>query len=203
MVMAKNKPRIPPTVMMQTLKGTSILAAQTLRSLQFASAEEEEQSILQEFWKLQEHRESLVDAHAELADALDADIAAITARLAHIKAIHEAELTRLKRWRSHLDQTILQMNDSGLLPESEVEGQTRRILIKLNPPSVDDTCTQLSQVPEEYLTTKTVVALDKKTIIKAWQKGTAIPGVEVRRKRKVVYELAPTTLNAARLKAAQ
>ncbi len=183
----------PPSVMLQSLKGVSILAAQIWRRLQGAETPEQEDDILVQLWELQANQEALIDAHAELADQIDAELAAVRARMELLVKIHVAELERLTRWRNGLDRTVLQLNDAGLI-STEAAGQTRRIRIKLNPPSCE--VLDLSQVPEDYITVKEIIERkpDKQAIKAAWSQGLPVPGTHVDRKRKVVYELAPTSL---------
>lgn len=193
---------LPRSIMMQSLKGISILAAQTWRLLSSAETSDQEEEALAALWELQENQAAAIDAHAELADQIDAEIVALKARMAHLVQIHQAELNRLTIWRSRLDQTILQMNVSGLLA-TEAEGQSRRIRIKENPPSCQ--ILDLEAVPTEYVKTKTVVERnpDKTAIKAAWTKGIPIPGTHVERKRKVIYEIAPTSLEVMKEVAAQ
>ena len=183
----------PPSVMLQSLKGVSILAAQIWRRLQGAETPEQEDDILVRLWELQTNQEALIDAHAELADQIDAELAAVRARMELLVKIHVAELDRLTRWRNGLDRTILQLNDAGLI-STEAAGQTCRIRIKLNPPSCE--VLNLSLVPEDYITVKEIIERkpDKQAIKAAWNQGIPVPGTHVDRKRKVVYELAPTSL---------
>jgi hypothetical protein len=190
---------IPRSVMMQSLRGISILATQTWKLLNSAESLEQEEDALTALWELQENQGAAIDAHAELADQIDAEIAAVKARMEHLVKIHVAELDRLTRWRESLDRTILQLNESGLLG-TEAAGQARRIRIKLNPPSCE--ILNLEEVPEAYITTKTVIdrKADKTAIKAAWNQGIPVPGTHVDRKRKVVYEIAPTSLE--RMKAA-
>lgn len=188
--MVQRKP-VPRSIMMQSLKGISILSARTWRQLDTAESEEDQTRILTELLELQESQESAIDTFAELADQLDAEITAIKARKQHLVETHDREIERLSNLRDRLDQTVLDMNESGLL-SSDSPGQTRRIKVKENPPScaiVDE-----SQIPEEYLAKKEKVEYkpDKTKIIKAWTKGTPVPGTYVYRKRRVEYNLAPT-----------
>lgn len=187
------KPRIPLSVAMQSLKGVSILAAQTWRRLQAAETPEQEDNVLVQLWELQDNQDALIDAHAELADQIDAELAAIKARMEFLIKVHAVEIDRLNRWREGLDRTILQLNEAGLIG-TEAVGQTRRIRIKLNPPSC--AVLNLEQVPEEFITIKETVErrANKKAITAAWSKGIPVPGTQVDRRRKVVYEIAPTSL---------
>jgi len=185
--------QLPISIMSQSLKGLSLLAAKIWKQLSGAESLEQEAEILMQLWQVQDDREAAIDAHAELADQIDAEIAAVKARMEHLVSIHTKELARLTRWRESLDSTILHLNESGLV-SSEAAGQSRRIRIKLNPPSCE--ILNLNEVPPDYITVKVVEERkpDKTKIKAAWSKGTPIPGTRVERKRKVVYEIAPTSL---------
>ncbi|PSB49239.1 hypothetical protein C7B80_03240 [Cyanosarcina cf. burmensis CCALA 770] len=179
--------------MSQSLKGLSLLAAKIWRHLLQAQTLEEEVEILNQLWQVQDDRVAAIDAHAELADQIDAEIAAVKARMEHLVSIHAKELARLTRWRESLDTTILHLNESGVV-SSEVAGRSRRIRIKLNPPACE--ILNLNEVPPDYITVKVVEERkpDKTKIKAAWSKGTPVPGTHVERKRRIVYEIAPTSL---------
>jgi len=185
--------QLPISIVSQSLKGLSLLAAKIWKQLSRAETLEEEVEILNQLWQVQDDRVAAIDAHAELADQIDAEIAAVKARMEHLVRIHTKELARLVRWRESLDSTILRLNESGLVG-SEAAGQSRRIRIKLNPPACE--ILNLNEVPPDYITVKLVEERkpDKTKIKAAWSKGTPIPGTRVERKRRVVYEIAPTSL---------
>jgi len=185
--------QLPISIMSQSLKGLSLLAAKIWRQLSRAETLEEEVEILTQLWQVQDDREAAIDAQAELADQIDAEIAAVKARMEHLVSIHTKELARLVRWRENLDTTILRLNESGLV-SSEAAGQSRRIRIKLNPPACE--ILNLNEVPPDYITVKVVEERkpDKTKIKAAWSKGTPVPGTRVERRRRVVYEIAPTSL---------
>lgn len=199
---AHNRQVASQSIMLRSLKGISILAAQIWRRLQGAETPEQEDDILVQLWELQDNQEALIDAHAELADQIDAELAAVKARMELLIKIHVAELNRLTRWRNGLDRTVLQLNDAGLMG-TEAAGQTRRIRIKLNPLSCE--VLDLSQVPEDYITIKEIVERkpDKQAIKAAWSRGIPVPGTQVDRRRKVVYEIAPTSLERMKTAAAE
>jgi hypothetical protein len=184
---------IPSSIAIRSLKGISILAAQTWRHLTGAETPEQETEVLEQLWFLQDSQEAAIDAHAELVDQIDAELAAIKARMEHLVKVHVAELDRLTRWRENLDRTVLQLNESGLIT-SEAAGQQRRIRIKLNPPACE--VLDMSQVPTEYIRVKVVEErrVDKAAVKDAWKQGIPVAGTQVERHRKVVYELAPTSL---------
>jgi len=188
---------IPQSVMLESLTSTSILAAQAFQRLGNAETPEDEATQLEWLWEVKANQEDLIDAHVELADQLDAEIAAVQARMDFLVQTHNVALNRLRRWRTALDHTVLKLNQSGFLG-NEAIGNTRRICIKLNPPACE--VTDMSQVPEPYAKTKLVPTefVDKAAVKAAWNKGIHVPGTEVTRARKVVYELVPTS--AKRLK---
>jgi hypothetical protein len=185
---------IPQSVAVRSLKGISILASQTWQELDAAETPEQEAEIVQQLWQLQESEEAAIDAHAELADQIDAELAALKARMEHLVKIHTTEIERLTRWRERLDETILTLNSADLIAQEAI-GQKRRIRIKLNPASCE--VVDFSQVPEDYITTKEIVErkVDKTAVKNAWKQGIPVPGTSVERKRKVVYEIAPTSLD--------
>jgi hypothetical protein len=194
--LANSQPKrsqLPISIVSQSLKGLSLLAAKIWKQLSRAESLEEEVEILTQLWQVQDDRVAAIDAHAELADQIDAEIAAVKARMEHLVSIHAKELARLTRWRESLDTTILHLNESGLVG-SEVAGRSRRIRIKLNPPACE--ILNLNEVPPDYITVKVVEERkpDKTKIKAAWSKGTPVPGTRVERKRRVVYEIAPTNL---------
>ena len=184
---------ISPSIAIRSLKGISILATQTWRHLTGAETPEQETEVLEQLWFLQDSQEAAIDAHAELVDQIDAELAAIKARMEHLVKVHVVEIDRLTRWRENLDCTVLQLNESGLIT-SEAIGQQRRIRIKLNPPACE--ILDMSQVPTEYIKVKMVEErrVDKAAVKDAWKQGIPVAGTQVERKRKVVYELAPTSL---------
>lgn len=71
--------QLPISIMSQSLKGLSLLAAKIWRQLSRAETLEEEVEILTQLWQVQDDREAAIDAQAELADQIDAEIAAVKA----------------------------------------------------------------------------------------------------------------------------
>src|SRR5512147_115356 len=126
-----------PSLMAQSLLHTSQLAAQLWQQLQAATTPDAETSILESLWQVQTDQEAAIDAQAELADQLDAEIQAIQARLAHLTAQHQAALNQLQRWRNGLDRALLAAHEHGLLPDRQLVGQHRTITIRDNPPSCE------------------------------------------------------------------
>ncbi|NES96542.1 MAG: hypothetical protein F6K32_15170 [Desertifilum sp. SIO1I2] len=178
----------------QSLAQTSLTAAELWYQLELAQTSEEIDQLLQSIWHNQDHQELLIDAQAELADQIDAELAAIKARMKFLIDLHQAAINKLTGWRERLDQTILYFNHKGLLT-SEMIGKQRRIVVKENPP----TCEVLvdpAQLPEQYLRieTKTLICPDKKAIAEAWKQGIPVDGTRVYRKRKVIYSLVPGNL---------
>lgn len=139
----------------------------------------------------QGQQEDAVDIHVTLRQHIDAEIAAAQARLDALVAVHEADLKRLRGWANSLDQGVLDLYEQGLISE-EALGQTYRIRVRRNPPS----CVVLdeSMIPEQYIKVKTTYVPDKTAIKGAIQGGEAVPGAELVRKLKVLYESAPTSL---------
>lgn len=174
-----------------TLAQSSISAAQLWHQLESAESSEEIDQLLQSLWQTQETQELAVDAHADLADQIDAEIAGINARMQYLIELHSRALNKLQGWRERLDKTVLYFNECGVLT-SEVIGKYRRITVKQNPP----TCEVLidsSQLPEAYrrVETKTVISADKKAIADDWEQGMPVDGTRAFRKRKLVYRLLP------------
>jgi hypothetical protein len=176
----------------QSLAGLSQTAAHLWEQLTNCQTSEEEAAIITAIWETQEVQSEAVDIQAELALQLDAEIAAIKQRLEHLKAVHQSALLRLERWRQKLDETILEHNATGIIPE-QIVGNSLRITIKENPPSCD-VLIDAEQLPLKYRREKTVYSADKKAIIAAWKKGIPVDGTHVERKRRVVYALTATAI---------
>lgn len=174
-----------------SLAQSSINAAQLWHQLESAESSEEIDQLLQSLWQTQETQELAVDAHADLADQIDAEIAGITARMQYLTELHSKAINKLQGWKERLDQTVLYFNESGIL-NSETIGKHRRITVKENPPTCE-VFIDPSQLPEPYrrVETKTVISADKKAIANAWKQGMPVDGTKVFRKRKVVYSLLP------------
>jgi hypothetical protein len=176
----------------QSLAGLSQTAAHLWEQLTNCQTPEEEDAIITAIWETEEAQSEAVDIQAELALQLDAEITAIKQRLEHLKAVHQSALLRLERWRQKFDETILEQNATGILPEQMV-GNSLRITIKENPPSCD-VLVDAEQLPAKYRKVKTVYSADKKAIIAAWKKGVPVDGTHVERKRRVVYALTATAI---------
>jgi hypothetical protein len=194
---------IPQSVAMQSLQGVSHLAAEAWQRLSNAEDPESEAAELEWLWQMQDSQEALIDAHVELAQQMDAEIAGLNARMQHLMQVHQKAIDRLTRWRQGLDRTILHLNQAGVLG-TEAAGKTHSIRIKLNQPSCE--IVQQSEIPNEYVTVKEEVVVnitvDKTAIKQAWAKGIAVPGVKIHRKQKVVYEQIPTSLERMKAKGA-
>ena len=192
---------IPQSIAVESLQGVSYLAAEAWQRLSNAEDPETESAELEWLWQMQDSQETLIDAHVELAQQMDAEIAGVTARMQHLMQIHQKEIDRLTRWRAGLDRAILNLNQAGVLG-TEAAGKTHSIRIKLNPPSC--VVVQQSEIPGEYVgVTEEVViktTIDKAAIKQAWLRGVAVPGVKVSRRQKVVYEQIPTSLERMRAK---
>ncbi|BAZ34032.1 hypothetical protein NIES4074_65460 (plasmid) [Cylindrospermum sp. NIES-4074] len=176
----------------QSLAGLSQTAAHLWEQLTNCQNPEEEAAIITAIWETQEVQEEAVDIQAELALQLDAEIAAIKQRLEHLKAVHQSALLRLESWRQKLDETILEHNATGILPEQMI-GNSLRITIRENPPSCE-MLVDAEQLPPKYRREKTVYSADKKAIIAAWKKGIPVNGTHVERKRRVIYTLTATAI---------
>ncbi|NEO33808.1 MAG: hypothetical protein F6K36_25980 [Symploca sp. SIO3C6] len=175
----------------QSLKATSIEAAQLWREFERAKNPAEVEQILQSVWQNQEQQELAVDAHAELVDQIEAEIAAVKARMNHLVNIHEATIRKLQGWREQLDKTIIYFNESGII-HPEVAGKHRRIAVKENPPTCE-ILVKPEELPEQYRTEKTQITVtpNKRAITAAWKQGIPVDGTRVYCKRKVVYEMLP------------
>jgi hypothetical protein len=176
----------------QSLAGLSQTAAHLWEQLTNCQTAEEESAIITAIWETQEVQSEAIDIQAELALQLDAEIAAVKQRLEHLKAVHQSALLRLERWRQKLDETILEQNAIGILPEQMI-GNSLRITIKENPPSCD-VVVDAEKLPPKYRREKTVYSADKKGIIAAWKKGIPVDGTRVERKQRVVYALTATAI---------
>ncbi len=176
----------------QSLAGLSQTAAHLWEQLTNCQTTEEESAIITAIWETQEVQSQAIDIQAELALQLDAEIAAVKQRLEHLKAVHQSALLRLERWRQKLDETILEQNAIGILPEQMI-GNSLRITIKENPPSCD-VVVDAKKLPPKYRREKTVYSADKKAIIAAWKKGIPVDGTRVERKQRVVYALTATAI---------
>jgi hypothetical protein len=176
----------------QSLAGLSQTAAHLWEQLTNCQTTEEESAIITAIWETQEVQSEAIDIQAELALQLDAEIAAVKQRLEHLKAVHQSALLRLERWRQKLDETILEQNAIGILPEQMI-GNSLRITIKENPPSCD-VVVDAEKLPPKYRREKTVYSADKKAIIAAWKKGIPVDGTRVERKQRVVYTLTATAI---------
>ncbi|WP_008318587.1 siphovirus Gp157 family protein [Leptolyngbya sp. PCC 6406] len=183
----------PPSVVERSLSLVSRSAARLWRLLNDSPDAETEAELLEQLWQTQAHQAQAVDDHVALRHHIDAELAALQARRDRLMAVHDQALERLSRWATTLDQRILTLNQMGTIGR-EVVGQTYRIRIKLNPPA----CQVLDEaaVPEEYVTVevKESTKVNKQAIKAAWKQGRPVAGTEVTRKQKVVYEMAPTSL---------
>ena len=169
----------------QSLQLTSLEAARLWRNLHQAEDETEIDQLLQSLWQAQNNQEIATDIAADLADQLNAELAAVKVRMEHLISIHKTAIAKLEQWRYRLDRTILNLNEQGAISQ-EIVGKQRRIAIKENPPTCE-VLVEPSQLREEYQRTKIIVNADKKAIIAAWKQGIPVDGTRVYRQRKVVY----------------
>ncbi len=176
----------------QSLAGLSQEAAELWDLLTHAQTAEEEAELLAAIWETQEAQEDAIDLHAELAFQLDAEIVGIKQRLEYLKALHQEALDRLERWRHTLDQSILDQNIAGGLPD-EIVGHSLRITIRENPPSCK-LLVDAEELPDEFRKTKVTYSADKKAIIAAWKKGIPVDGTHIERRRRVIYSLTATAI---------
>lgn len=190
--MPKTK-HIPKSVMLQSLTGTSHLASQVWRRIEQIESEAERTEALAELWELQENLEALIDAHAELVQALDAQIVSLKTRRQYLIEVHDAEIRKLVDLRQRMDETVLRLNERGKLGDRSL-GQVHQINVCNNPPGVDEI--DMTHLPDEFKLTKTVVEVkpDKKAILSAWKSGIPVPGATVCRKRRVEYRLSSPKL---------
>ncbi len=173
----------------QSLAQTSLAAAQLWHQLELIETPEEIDQLLQSLWQTQESQELAVDTYADLADQIDAEIAAIKARMQYLIELHSTAINKLQGWRERLDKTVLYFNECGVLT-SEIIGKHHRITVKENPPTCE-VLVDASQLPEPYRRTETkiVISADKKAIADAWKRGLPVDGTNVFCKRRVVYSL--------------
>jgi hypothetical protein len=173
----------------QSLAITSVKAAQLWQELEQTTTEDEVEQLLQSLWETQENQEIATDICADLVDQIEAEAAAFEERLDYLTKIHQDAIDKLGRWRERLDQTVLRLNESGLV-NAEVVGKRRRIQIKENPPTCEINV-KPAQLPEEYRyeKVKTTIVANKKAITAAWKKGIPIDGTHVYRKRRVEYQM--------------
>jgi hypothetical protein len=120
----------------QSLAGLSPTDAHLWEQLNNCQTPEEEDAIITAIWETEEAQSEAVDIQAELALQLDTEITAIKQGLEHLKAVHQSALLRLERRRQKFDETILEQNATGILPEQMV-GNSLRIIVKDNPLSRD------------------------------------------------------------------
>lgn len=183
---------MPVLLAQQSLAGLSQAAAELWDLLTHSQTSEEEAELLAAIWQTQSAQEEAIDLHAELAFQLDAEIVGIQQRLEHLKVVHQAALDRLERWRQALDQSILEQNIAGGLPD-DVVGHSLRITIRDNPPRCE-LLVDVEELPDEFRKTKVTYVADKKAIIAAWKQGILVDGTHIERRRRVIYSLTATAM---------
>lgn len=176
-----------------SLSQFSLFASELWTDLEEATTPEEEEGILSRIWETQSEQEKAIDTHAELADQLDAEIAAVTARKEFLLNLHDKAIERLQRWRNSLDATVLRLHSFGELSANAV-GQTRQIVIKENPPTCE-VLIEPKELPEEYRNKaeKITYTPNKQKIKAAWAKGIPVDGTRVYKKQKVEYRLTASS----------
>ncbi|MGB3204229.1 MAG: siphovirus Gp157 family protein [Crinalium sp.] len=182
-------------LVVDSLRHISIKAALLWEKLEGAETPEEEGTILSEIWENQEDGETAADIQAEIADQLDAEITALKARKDYFMQQHNVAIVRLERWRSALDNNILQLHQLGAIATSLV-GKRRQIVIKQNPPSCE-VLIDPKELPKEYRTRKVVYTPDKTKIKAAWKQGIPVEGTHIVRKERVEYKLVASNLSEA------
>ena len=176
----------------ESLARCSYQALELWEHLEKAETPEEEELVLKEIWENQTDQEILTDAHAELADQLDAEIAAVKSRLKYLVELHNEAIEKLERWRKGLDKTLLHLNSCGIIP-NHLAGKSHYIRIEENPPSCE-VLVRPEELPAEFRTEKTSCVADKRKIVAAWKKGIPIDGTHVERKRRVNYSIVAGNL---------
>ncbi len=175
----------------KSLLTTSIEAARLWRDLERAKDTDELDQIIESLWQTQNDQELTVDIYADLNDQINAEIIAVKARLEHLVNIHKNAIKKLETWQERLNNSIIHLNEQGII-NNETFGKQRRIIIKDNPPTCE-ILVEPEELPEEYQRVVKKITADKKAITNAWRQGIPVEGTEVYRKRKFVYDLIITS----------
>ena len=171
----------------QVLKYSSKRAVELWNLLKQAKDESDLEILTASFLQHKSDQEVAIDAVADIAEQIDAEIAAIAARKQHLVELHNRAIARLKSRKETIDNTIIKLHESGAIA-NKTEGLSRAIKIKTNPPSCQ-VLIPTQDLPEEYRYEKIEVKPDKKAITQAWKQGIEVEGTEVVQKQRVVYEL--------------
>ena len=171
----------------QVLKYSSKRAVELWNLLKQTKDESDIEILTTSFLQHKSDQEVAIDAVAEVAEQIDAEIAAISARKQYLVDLHNRAIERLKSKRETIDKTIIKLHEAGAIATS-TEGLSRTIKIKTNPPTAQ-VLIPTQDLPEEYRYEKVEIRADKKAITQAWKEGIEVEGTEVFQKQRVVYEL--------------
>ena len=172
----------------QVLKYSSKRAIELWNLLKQAKDESDIEVLTASFLQHKSDQEVAIDAVAEVAEQIDAEISAIAARKQYLVELHNRAIERLKSKKETIDKTIIKLYEAGAIA-TKTEGLSRTIKIKTNPPSCQVLISP-EDLPEEYRYEKVEIKADKKAITQAWKQGIEVEGTEVFQKQRVVYELS-------------
>jgi transposase len=112
-----------------------------------------------------------IDRTAYLLDRLEARVSSCDEQIKHLKARKEAAYQRIERIE---EQTLTLMEEAGL---EKLTGNNVTFLMRANAPSlvVEDQ----SQIPSEYIRTKSTTEPNKVAIKVALERGVEISGVRL------------------------
>lgn len=171
----------------QVLKYSSKRAVELWNLLKQAKDESDIEILTTSFLQHKSDRDVAIDAVAEVAEQIEAEVEAIVARKQYLVELHNRAIARLKSKRETIDNTIIKLHESGAIA-NKTEGLSRTIKIQNNPPSCQ-VLIPTQDLPEGYRYEKVELKADKKAITQAWKQGIEVEGTEVVQKQRVVYEL--------------
>ena len=171
----------------QVLKYSSKRAVELWNLLKQTKDESDIEILTTSFLQHKSDQEVAIDAVAEVAEQIEAEIAAIASRKQYLVDLHNRAIERLKSKKETIDKTIIKLHEAGAIATS-TEGLSRTIKIKTNPPTAQ-VLIPTQDLPEEYRYEKVEIRADKKAITQAWKEGIEVEGTEVFQKQRVVYEL--------------
>ena len=96
---------------------------------------------------------------ADVAEQIDAEIAAIAARKQYLVELHNRAIERLKSKKETIDRTIIKLYEAGAIAPYTA-GLSRTIKIQNNPPSCQ-VLIPTEDLPEEYRYEKVEIKPDK------------------------------------------
>ena len=172
----------------QVLKYSSTRAVELWNLLKQTKDESDLEILTASFLQHKSDQEVAIDAVADVAEQIEAEIAAIAARKKHLVELHNRAIERLKSKKETINRTIIKLHESGAIA-NKTEGLSRTIKIQNNPPSCQ-VLIPTQDLPEEYRYEKVEVKPDKKAITQAWKQGIEVEGTEVFQKQRVVYGLS-------------